>query len=280
MADSKVSALTPATTPLAGTEIVYVVQSGEDRQATAQDIADLAPAPTVSADGVTYDNATSGLSASDVQGAIDELASQTIVIPDSQIVSALSNSFALKCHPTLDSPSGAYFDITSRVATASAGAHSRAFRGSSGGKWYCEFAISGTPVGGSTTVGVVQPSTLADSTQVGSNGTGTAQSWAVLPNGNRYSGSSTAYGVSWTAGDVIMVAIDMTLSVGSRKIWFGRNGTWFASGNPAAGTGEAFANLPLIVAPGTSPSTGVITLRLRSSEFSHSPPSGYSAWVT
>ena len=41
MADSKVTDLAPATTPLSGAEIVYVVQGGLDTQATAQDIANL-----------------------------------------------------------------------------------------------------------------------------------------------------------------------------------------------------------------------------------------------
>jgi hypothetical protein len=44
MADTKLSDLPAATTPLAGTELVYIVQSGDDAKATAQDIADLAPA--------------------------------------------------------------------------------------------------------------------------------------------------------------------------------------------------------------------------------------------
>ena len=41
MADSKVSQLTSATLPLAGTELVYLVQGGNSRRATAQDIAAL-----------------------------------------------------------------------------------------------------------------------------------------------------------------------------------------------------------------------------------------------
>jgi len=41
MADSKVTDLTAATTPLSGTEVVYLVQSGADVKATAQDIANL-----------------------------------------------------------------------------------------------------------------------------------------------------------------------------------------------------------------------------------------------
>jgi hypothetical protein len=44
MADVKISALTSATTPLAGTEVLPVVQSSTTKKVTAQAIANLAPA--------------------------------------------------------------------------------------------------------------------------------------------------------------------------------------------------------------------------------------------
>lgn len=232
-----------------------------------------------SAAAVTYDNATSGLAATDVQAAIDEIEGRTITIADAQIVSAIGNSFALKHDPLLYSPTGGYFDIVAPSSVA-ASAHSRAFRGDSGGKWYFEMAVGGTVVSGVTSIGVAQASTLADASQVGSDGSGLTQSWGLLGDGRKYSGSAPSYGVSYAAGDVIMVAVDMSLSVGSRKIWWGKNGTWMASGDPVAGANEAFANLPIRVCPAVTPSTARLTLRLRSSEFSYSPPSGYSAWVS
>ena len=57
-------------------------------------------------------------------------------------------------------------------------------------------------------------------------------------NGDFYhDGSSGAYGTSaWfpgmVAGDIISVALDVDAS----KIWFGKNGTWGNSSDPAAGT--------------------------------------------
>ena len=59
MADSKVSQLTAATTPLAGTELVYLVQGGNSRRATAQAIAGLVPGTDL-----TYDAATRLLASS------------------------------------------------------------------------------------------------------------------------------------------------------------------------------------------------------------------------
>ena len=57
-----------------------------------------------------------------------------------------------------------------------------------------------------------------------------------------YNGTNTSYGVAAVSGDIFMLAVDMD----NNKFWVGKNGTWMASGNPAAGTnptheGAAFA---------------------------------------
>jgi hypothetical protein len=60
-------------------------------------------------------------------------------------------------------------------------------------------------------------------------------------------GTSTASGVThgagtgnnWVDGDIIQWAFDADNS----KMWIGRNGTWY-SGDPGAGTGEAFSSMP------------------------------------
>jgi hypothetical protein len=60
----------PAASALTGAEIMPLTQGGTDKRTTAQDVADLA---LPDADAVAYDNATSGLTADDVQAAIDEI---------------------------------------------------------------------------------------------------------------------------------------------------------------------------------------------------------------
>ena len=50
-------------------------------------------------------------------------------------------------------------------------------------------------------------------------------------------GAST--GTTWKNGDILMWAVDC----GSSRMWIGRNGTWYASGNPAGGTNYAFHNM-------------------------------------
>jgi len=57
--------------------------------------------------------------------------------------------------------------------------------------------------------------------------------------------TSTSYGNSFTVGDVIGVAYDMD----SGKIWFSKNGTFQASGDPVAGTNAAFTDLSGTVVP-------------------------------
>lgn len=80
MALKRISDYTSATTPLAGTEMLEVeTAGGAPRKVTAQDIADLATTGgSGTAAGTTYDNSTSGLTATDVQDALDELASEKL----------------------------------------------------------------------------------------------------------------------------------------------------------------------------------------------------------
>lgn len=88
-------------------------------------------------------------------------------------------------------------------------------------------------------------------------------------------GTQTAYGTNFAQGNVIGVAFK------NGKLWFAKNNTW--NGSPSSDTGEAFSGItgtlyPIVglydaVAPVDS-----ITGRFKSSAFSYSPPSGFSAW--
>ena len=60
----------------------------------------------------------------------------------------------------------------------------------------------------------------------------------------RENGSNTGGNSSWVANigntDVVMMAWDLD----NGKIWFGKNGTWYDSGNPSSGSNEALAFTP------------------------------------
>ena len=58
-------------------------------------------------------------------------------------------------------------------------------------------------------------------------------------NGRKYHSSYASYGDTYEVGDVVGVALDLD----NGKIWWSKNGVWQASGDPAAGTNEAYSGL-------------------------------------
>lgn len=156
--------------------------------------------------------------------------------------------------------------------------HNKATVAKSSGKRYFEVLVDAIGAAGTPTIGVAQ---MASSGQVGSDATVNSNrtaSWGLLANsGDKYSGSPGSYGSALSPGDVVMVAVDFAAG----KIWWGKNGTWFASGDPAAGTNEAFSNLADWLYPAVSGGSGSnVTANFGASAFAHTPPSGFSAWDT
>ena len=98
-------------------------------------------------------------------------------------------------------------------------------------------------------------------------------------NGNKYNGSSnSSYGATYTTGDVIGVAYDAD----NGKIWFAKNNTWQNSGDPAAGTGEAYSG----ITGDKSPYVGTGLYQVQSfwnfgqRDFEYTPPTGFEALNT
>lgn len=100
-------------------------------------------------------------------------------------------------------------------------------------KIYAEYTIGMAPSGAYPAVGLIDAN-CATNQVVGRDPT--YKSWAYqCGNGQVY--KDAVAGSTYTAcsnGDVMMIAFDPS----SRKVWVGRNGTWFNSGNPDAGTGH------------------------------------------
>jgi hypothetical protein len=107
-------------------------------------------------------------------------------------------------------------------------------------------------------------------------------SWSIyFSNGyvKNNGGASTAYGSAFSAGDVCMVALDMT----NGKVYWGKNGTWFNSGNPATQTNPAFTNLSgYTLGPATSgfDATSIAAHNFGQQPFAYTPPSGFVALNT
>lgn len=148
--------------------------------------------------------------------------------------------------------------------------------GVTSGKWYFEITPTAGSAGVAYIVGVCNQLYLPNVAFPTSN------SWSYsASSGNKYNGSGIAYGNTWATNDVIGVAVDMD----NGKIWFSKNGTWQASGDPAAGTNAAFTNLsgntifPLIEFESSAVNwTQVANFGQRG--FSQSVPSGFKALNT
>ena len=105
------------------------------------------------------------------------------------------------------------------------------------GKWYWEGTVGTFATDALIGIGSAPFSTA---TYVGGSATSWGYEGAV---GRIYNnGNFSAYGSTFGAGDIIGVAFDANTG----KLWFAKNGTWQASGNPASGT-----------SPGVTLTTGI-----------------------
>jgi hypothetical protein len=151
---------------------------------------------------------------------------------------------------------------------------SRSSIGISSGKWYCEVVCTyaAYPIIGVTS----QSQSLSQAIGNGS------EQYGYYVDGKKYNnGTPTNYGNSWTTNDVIGVALDMD----SKKVWFAKNGTWQASGNPSTGVNEAFSGLPnkeMFFGAGHYSAAGSSTFAFNFGQrpFSYAAPTGFKALCT
>jgi hypothetical protein len=86
----------------------------------------------------------------------------------------------------------------------------RATYGVSSGKWYWEIYVLDVDYPSGSKIGICKTNTYSASS--GTTPTDTGDSWAYAANGNKQvgdGGGSSAYGASYTVGDIIGVALDM-----------------------------------------------------------------------
>ena len=150
-------------------------------------------------------------------------------------------------------------------------------QGITSGKWYWECttptSISGTNY---PLVGVAWNSqSLA--TYVGADAFGYGCSFF---SGQKFNNNvNTNYGTAFATNDIMGVAFDAD----NGKIWFSKNGTWFASGDPVAGTNAAFTGItgqvyaPTFSVYGTN-STVVVNFGQRA--FAYAAPTGFKCLVS
>ncbi len=157
--------------------------------------------------------------------------------------------------------------------------------GISSGKWYYEYTHGTVNAGTNPAadIGWTKYTSLVNSYSNG--GGGSSDTYLVQgSNGNKNNGgTNTSYGSAFTTGDIEMCALDLD----NGKMYWGKNGTWFASGDPAAGTNAAYTGLsgtffPLWywgISPGTS---GVLISNINFGQraFAYTAPSGFKALCT
>jgi hypothetical protein len=142
----------------------------------------------------------------------------------------------------------------------------------SSGKWYAEFTFTSTLGDNNGGCGIMLE-----------NGTGvpgesaTTVSWRDAGT-LRQNASNTSYGSALTTNDVVIVAYDAALG----RVWFGKNGTWFASGDPATNANPSATGITSSGRFATYHynTSAVIQANFGQRPFVYTPPSGFLALNT
>ena len=148
------------------------------------------------------------------------------------------------------------------------------------GKWYWEVTSDTINSGGTQAVGIIpqsQPPTnnMSDSGKLG-------YALDVSFSDRKFeNGTATSYGTYTQAnGAIYMLAFDQT----SGKLWYGINGTWLASGDPAAGTNASSSSISTstVYCAAVSDNTvsGTFTVNFGQRAFAYTAPSGFKALCT
>jgi hypothetical protein len=129
--------------------------------------------------------------------------------------------------PTSNAPTFSQGNLTTTTGAGNFGGTSTL--GASQGKYYAEFKFVTNNSGGMFVGITADPSEDARNNRyVGQS----SLSYSYLQNGQKYNnGSGSAYGDSFTTGDIIGVAIDLD----NNNLYFSKNGTFQNSGDPTSG---------------------------------------------
>lgn len=159
-------------------------------------------------------------------------------------------------------------DLTATNGSSSDWRGVRATGSKSSGKWYCEFTV-----GHQYSYFRLGLATASESLGFVGN---SIYGYSYLETGSKkHSNVTLAYGDSYIEADIISMAFDLD----NGKIWWAKNGVWQASGDPAAGTNEAYSGLSGTFFPQVSfwGNLNAVTANFGASAFSYAVPSGFTA---
>ena len=156
------------------------------------------------------------------------------------------------------------------TATYTAWKSVRAILGKPSGKWYWEIKISVDANRCLIGIGTIDESV---DTYVGDTANG--YSYHDFDGQKFHDDVGTVYGDTFTLNDIIGIALDLD----NGKLWFSKNGVWQASGDPEAGTNEAWSGISGTFFPMYSPyaNTDAAIANFGASSFSYSVPSGFNS---
>ena len=158
--------------------------------------------------------------------------------------------------------------------SGSSGATINGTFGVSSGKWYWETTLTA-----STDATIFGIDEITELPNYPGNST-TSYSYYPVSAIKINNSVQTSYGVTATTNDVIGCALDMD----NGKIWWSKNGTWMASGDPAAGTNAAFTSITGTKTPaigdGSSGSDVNVHYNFGQRPFSYTPPTGFKSLNT
>jgi hypothetical protein len=124
-------------------------------------------------------------------------------------------------------------------ATATGEKTVRSSAAKSSGKWYAEMSATLLATGSNNSVDDAWWGLAANASifpgYTGSGGIGVTGLYAPQQDALGATLSTSALGYTSGPARILMIAVDFD----AKKLWFGVDGTWLASGNPAAGTGAS-----------------------------------------
>ncbi|MCM0019203.1 MAG: hypothetical protein NBV67_04360 [Tagaea sp.] len=99
----------------------------------------------------------------------------------------------------------------------------------------------------------------------------------------RTNGAGSSYDSALSSNDVAMVAVNYT-DASTCRVWFGRNGTWFASGNPATGANPSVtlnpAGAAMFLGSYHFANAATMVFNFGQRAFAYTPPTGFQALCT
>ncbi|OEU67544.1 MAG: hypothetical protein BA863_12330 [Desulfovibrio sp. S3730MH75] len=160
--------------------------------------------------------------------------------------------------------------LTATNTTTASWGGVRANISKSSGKWYWEIRKDAETSSHAIGIGTSGHSL---STGVGYN---TPSGYGYWHSGSKFhNNAGAAFGDSFAVGDIVGVAIDLTAG----KIWWAKNNVWQNSGDPAAGTNEAFSGISGTFFPiySTKNQDAAGTARFSSADQTYAAPAGFFA---